>query len=177
MPFFMIQQVSSMYLFQSSGFAPRSCTLPSSSRAFLLACICETYRGKCELSSKIHTLQSQLQSELETEDYQKVTTLSYAAAENTQAKTKLLQTKKLERLMNRWNKHRELCPQGLERWVVNLTDRTLSEPQENVLRLRLNFATAPTKFPLVDTIAAVEEGARQWNEKMQRISGDMCVES
>ncbi len=50
------------------------------SRAFLSARIRETYRL---------ALQSQLQSELLAEDYQKVTRLSYAAAENTHAKTKL----------------------------------------------------------------------------------------
>ena len=80
------------------------------------------------------------------EDYQKVTTLSYTAIENTHAKTKPNQTKKIERLMDRWDKHHELRPQGLERWVVNLMDRVLSKPQEDVLKLGLNFAPAPTKL-------------------------------
>ena len=99
------------------------------------------------------------------EDYQKLTTLCYAAAENSHAKMKLLQTIKLERLMDRWDKHCELRPQGLERWMLNLTDRTLFKPQKDVLSLGLNFAPAPSKLTLVDTIAAVEEGARQLNEE------------
>ena len=49
--------------------------------------------------------------------------------------------------------------------MVILTDWTLSKPQEDVLRLGLNFTPAPTKLPLVDTIAAVEEGARQLGEE------------
>ena len=70
-------------------------------RAFLSARIRKTYQSRCELSSKIRTLQSQLQAELLMEDYQKVTRLSYAAAEDTHAKAKLNQTKKLEKLMDR----------------------------------------------------------------------------
>ena len=39
--------------------------------------------------------------------------------------------------MDRRDKHRGLRPQGLERWVVNLTDHSLSKPQEDVLKLGL----------------------------------------
>ena len=96
------------------------------SRAFLSACIRETYRSKWDLSSKIRTLQSQLQSKLQVDDYQ-VIRLSYAAAESTHAKAKLNHTRRLDRLRDSWDKHRELCPQGLERWVISLTNRPLSK--------------------------------------------------
>ena len=77
--------------------------------------------------------------------------------------------------MDRRNKHRRLRPQGLERWVVNLTDRSVSKPQEDVLKLGLNFAPAPTKLPVVDTIAAVEEGARQLSEEdAEDLRGRVC---
>ena len=92
------------------------------SRAFLSACIRETYRSKRDLSSKIRTIQSQLQSKLEVDDYQKVIRLGYAAAESTHAKAKLNHTGKLDRLRDGRDKHRELRPQGLERWVINLTN-------------------------------------------------------
>ena len=49
--------------------------------------------------------------------------------------TKLKQTKKLEMFVVRQDKHHELHPQGLERWVVNVTDWLFSKPQENMLRL------------------------------------------
>ena len=92
------------------------------SRASLSARIRETHRSKRDLSSKIRTLQSQLQSKLEVDDYQKVIRLSYAAAESTHAKAKLNHTRKLDRLRDSRDKHRELRPQGLERWVINLTN-------------------------------------------------------
>ena len=37
--------------------------------------------------------------------------------------------------------------------------------QEEVLRLGMNFTLAPTKLPLVDTVAMVEEGARQLRQE------------
>ena len=45
--------------------------------------------------------------------------------------------------------------------MVNLTDRTLTPAQEEVLKLGLNFAPGPSKLPLRDTMAAVESGARR----------------
>ena len=42
------------------------------SRAFLSARIRETYRSKCDLNSKIRTLQSQLQSKIQVDVYHKV---------------------------------------------------------------------------------------------------------
>ena len=77
--------------------------------------------------------------------------------------------------MDRRDKHRGLRPQGLERWVVNLTDRSLSKSQEDILKLGLNFAPAPTKLPVVDTIAAVEEKARQLSEEdAEDLRGRVC---
>ena len=44
-----------------------------------------------------------------------------------------------------------------------------------MLRLGLNFTPAPTKLPLVDTITAVEEGARQLNEEdAEDLRGRVC---
>ena len=68
---------------------------------------------------------------------------------------------KLEALMKRKQKQPELRPEGRDRWVINLTERNLTPNQQEVLRMGLNFAPVPTKFPLQDTIASVEEAARQ----------------
>ena len=101
--------------------------------------------------------------------------LSYAAAEKTHAKTKQNQLQKLGKLINHQVKQRELRPQGLDRWVVNRTDRSLTPAQDEVLRLGLNFAPAPTKLPLVDTVAAVEEGARKLRqEDADDLRGRVC---
>ena len=45
--------------------------------------------------------------------------------------------------------------------MVTLTDWTLTPAQEDVLKLGLNFAPAPSKLPLTDTMAEVESGARR----------------
>ena len=126
------------------------------SRAFLSASIRETYLQKRVLSSKVYSLQGGLGTELSTADYQKVMNLSYRAAERTLNETKRTQILKLERLASHRSRWRELRPEGLDRWVVNLIDRTLTPAQEDVLKLGLNFAPAPSKLPLTDTIAAVE---------------------
>ena len=67
-------------------------------------------------------------------------------------------------------------PEGLERWVVNLTDRALTPAQEEVLKLGLNFAPAPSKLPLTDTMAAVESGARRLSpEDADDLRGRVCA--
>jgi len=54
-------------------------------------------------------------------------------------------------------------------------DRSLSKPQEDILRLGLNCIPAPNKLPLVDTLAAVEEGARQLSkEDAEDLRGRVC---
>ena len=72
--------------------------------------------------------------------------LSYATAESTHAKAKLNHTRRLDGLRDSWDKHRELCLQGLERWVINLTNRSFSKLQEDVLRLGLNFTPSQPSF-------------------------------
>ena len=72
-------------------------------------------------------------------------------------------------------KQREVRPEGLDRWVVNLTNRTLTPAQEQVLKLGLNFAPAPSKLPLTDTMAAVESGVRRLSlEDADDLRGRVC---
>ena len=102
--------------------------------------------------------------------------LNHAAAEKTHARTKWNQLQKLGKLLRQRDRKKiKLRPQGLDRWVVNLTDCSLSPSQEEVLKLGLNFAPAPTKFPLVDTMAAVEEGARKLTDSdAEDLRGRVC---
>ena len=59
--------------------------------------------------------------------------------------------------------------------MVNLTDRTLTPTQEDVLKLGLNFAPAPSKLPFTDTMAAVESGARKLTpEDADDLRGRVC---
>ena len=72
--------------------------------------------------------------------------------------------RKLETLVTKKNAKSDISlrphDQGLEKWVVNKTDVELTQNQESVLKLGLNFAPVPTKLPIIDTVSAVEEGAR-----------------
>ena len=71
-----------------------------------------------------------LQGRLPTDDLRKVSHLSAAAAEKTYAKTKLSQVQKLGKLTNIQDQRLELCSQEMDRWVINLTDCPLTEPQK-----------------------------------------------
>ena len=63
----------------------------------------------------------------------------------------------------------------MDRWVINLSDKTLSKAEEEVLGLGLNFAPAPTKLPLVDIAAGLEEGARQLgSDEASDLRGRLC---
>ena len=68
-------------------------------------------------------------------------------------------------------------PEGLERWVVNLTDWTLTPAQEDALKLGLNFAPVPSKLLLPDTMAAVESGSTQTHCFMHRITNLPTIEA
>ena len=76
------------------------------------------------------------------------------AAERTFAKTKENHLKKLDKLSRK--RTIDLRPEWLDRWVINRTNRTLTEPEKEVLRLGLNFVPSPSKIPVRDFAAAVE---------------------
>ena len=94
--------------------------------------------------------------------------------------TKTRHIKKLEKLMDRRKERSEatgynLRPEGLQRWVVNLSEHELSEDQKSVLRLGLNFTPAPRKLPLIDTMAGVEIGARKLRmDEASELRGKVC---
>ena len=129
-------------------------------RAFLRACVRETYRKKCEHLGEILRLKTEFEGTMDSVDYDKVTRLSHAAVEKTHAQCKRRHVSKLEALLSR-SKKLELCPEGQAHWVVNLSKHNLTPSQEEVLKIGLNFAPVPTKFSLQDTIAGMEETARK----------------
>ena len=92
-------------------------------------------------------------------DYKKVTRLSHTAVEKTHAQCKRRHVSKLEVLLSRSKKKLELWPEGQARWVVNLSKHNLTPSQEEVLKMGLNFAPVPTKFPLQVSIVGMEETA------------------
>ena len=51
-------------------------------------------------------------------------------------------------------------PQNVDRWVINLSDRTLSDSEKTLLCRGLNFAVTPSKLPYDDLIVCTEQAAR-----------------
>jgi len=51
-----------------------------------------------------------------------------------------------------------------DRWVVNLSSRTLSSAEKSVLSEGLNFALAPRRIPIPRIVAAVESGLKEVGE-------------
>ena len=125
------------------------------SRAFLNERIKETRRKRNEVTSRITTTQQRLEDELAPAHFQHVSRLSKKGAERTFAWTKQNQLHKLAVLTRKKGPVNQR-PEGLERWVLNWTSVTLTKPQNDVLRLGLNFALAPNRIPVKDFIAAVE---------------------
>ena len=54
-----------------------------------------------------------------------------------------------------------------KRWVRNLSSKTLSESQVNVLQKGFKFATAPSQIPTLDFVSEVEFGLRQVEDLAQ----------
>ncbi len=62
-----------------------------------------------------------------------------------------------------------------KKWDINLSDKTLTESQEGVLKLGFKFSPAPTKLPLIDTVTAVEIGTKFLSEvKANGLRGRVC---
>ena len=51
-----------------------------------------------------------------------------------------------------------------DRWVVNLSSRTLSSAEKSILSKGLNFALAPRRIPIPRIVAAVESGLKEVGE-------------
>ena len=80
-------------------------------------------------------------------------------ADKASLETKVRQKRKFDEL-------KRICTNGAldpKRVVRNVSSRILSEDEEKVLALGLNFAIAPKRIPFTDTIAATESTARQLN--------------
>ena len=89
-------------------------------------------------------------------------------------KSKQNHSSKLEALL-KCKQQSELRTEGRDRWVVNLMERGLSSSQQEVLSMGLNYATVSTKFPPQDTIASVEEVAKQLpKDDADDLQGHVC---
>jgi hypothetical protein len=60
------------------------------------------------------------------------------------------------------------------RWVVNLSDRAISDQEMSLLKHGLNYAVTPTRIPVEEYIAATEKACRGLNtEKAEDLRSDV----
>lgn len=87
--------------------------------------------------------------------------------EQERKKVKDRQKKKFDKLLQRDGRRTSVVSSTSDRWVVNLSSKELTLPQQSVLRKGLNFAPAPGRVPVPRIIADVETA-------LSRVS-DECV--
>ena len=98
-------------------------------------------------------------------------------ANKTFVSTKRRQIAKFDRLKGNANTHRnqEEEMDRRRRWVVNLSSRMLTGPEEKLLCLGLNFAPTPWQIPYVEVVATVESAARNLDEmEATELKGSVC---
>ena len=85
-----------------------------------------------------------------------------------EAKTKKTHDKKLEKLRF-WqssNQSKQVCRDQhiKQKWVHNLSSKSLTHTQTGVLEKGFNFVLSPKSLPMVDIICGVEEGLQKVND-------------
>lgn len=107
------------------------------------------------LEHSLHQQHAKLQQHLTRAEMSTLNSLANRAESAETSKCKARQKMKFDRLRS-WSTDLSTPPD--DRWVVNLSSRTLDDSQLMVLRKGLNFAPAPSRVPIPRVIAAVEKG-------------------
>ena len=135
-----------------------------SSRQFLCALIEHNHRVTRRLELDLRHRRQILEESLQKEDLTVLELLCFEAQHAQQEKCRTRQKRKFDALLR--NVQEWKCQEAREnasrhaKWVVNLSSRTLSSAEKNVLSKGLNFAPAPCKIPTAHMVGAVESGLR-----------------
>ena len=100
-----------------------------------------------------------LRRRLSEEDATRVLEMSQVNTEIVFKKTREHQKQKLERLLRREVDDQKTVRNS--RWVVNLSNHTLTDPEQDALQKGPNFAIAPGRIPKTEIIAGVEAAIRR----------------
>ena len=128
------------------------------SRALLCALISDVRTRKVQIESEINTYTTQLQGLTSAEQWMQIKDWCTNAEKEAALTTKNRQKKKFDQLRNEHHQNSTLDP---KRVINNISRRALTEDEERVLALGLNFAVTPKQIPYRDIIAATESTARQ----------------
>ena len=131
---------------------------------FLCALIEHNHRVTRRLELDLRYRHQILAESLQKEDLAVLESLCFEIQHEEQEKCKTRQKRKLDavlRIVQEW-KCQGACENASShaKWVVNLSSRTLSSEEKNVLSKGLNFAPAPCKITTAQIVAAVESGLR-----------------
>ena len=122
----------------------------------------DNYRRLRVLSHDLYFQRRQFQHSLLPHHYHALESLAKSAAEKERSKTKSCQKRKFDALLTKSSTRQKRHP---EKWVVNLSSKTLTEQQTSVLAKGLNFSIACTKVPIPSMVSKVESALRKVTQR------------
>eukprot|EP00918_Siedleckia_nematoides_P099043 GHVU01216749.1.p2 GENE.GHVU01216749.1~~GHVU01216749.1.p2 ORF type:complete len:210 (+),score=16.41 GHVU01216749.1:99-728(+) len=109
-----------------------------------------------KLAETIATQKAELVAILQMTEMNDVTRVLETAHAAMSEVTKRKQMNKFERLNKKTSENTKTTSINTDRWVINCSDRIISDAERTVLGKGLNFAVTPTKFPVAEIIAITE---------------------
>ena len=127
------------------------------SGSLLRALISDTRTKKARIKKEIDTLTAMIRNDEDEERRSRIISWCSQAAEKAFAAAKTRQKLKFEKLRDA----RHTTPLDPKKVVKNFSSRSLTDDEERVLALGLNYAVAPKQVPYQEIIVATEATARQ----------------
>ena len=110
------------------------------------------------LEEEKELIDGELRGVLSGDDYHKLVDVSQASAEKAFVQTRERQKAKFERLLAMEGREQGVREKiDREKWVVNLSQRNLSQHEKKVLQLGMKFAPAPRRIPKLEMVARDED--------------------
>ena len=110
------------------------------------------------LEEEKELIDGELRGVLSGDDYHKLVDVSRASAEKAFVQTRERQKAKFERLLAMEGREQGVREKiDREKWVVNLSQRNLSQQEKKVLQLGMKFAPAQRRIPKLEMVARVED--------------------
>ena len=120
------------------------------------------HNRKNRIKTSLDKQTDHIQSILQPEHYNQLVTYHNNTYEN---ETKKVKNRHLKKFNNLLKKHQDQQPPtentiDKSKWIVNLSSKTLTPAEENLLQNGLNYSSTPQTIPTADIIAKVETAIR-----------------
>ena len=116
------------------------------------------------VTQDIDSLQILLQGKLSQEDFKKIGAFNDEIYKKTFNRSRAKQLRKFSTLHPTREQPADTSAPAKRKTVINLSNRSLSEDEQKVLQLGLNFAVAPKKIPFAEVIQQIEPNLRVLNK-------------